>query len=157
MEIKPKAEPIIAKTDKVCYKILYKINPLERDAESLLKCHEDELIYKTNIMMPNIELVSVREKFSNGFKWFVDMGYHSRTKVNSEERVVRLDCNNCWYKCIIPKGAKYYEGMDENNRESYSSDSIMVIELIETESFYEKIRMKKEYSKMQKNDRKSGR
>lgn len=153
MEIKPNQKPIIAKRDKACYKILRPINP----DSTLLKCREDEYTYQVNTMMPHIELKSVREKYPKGFKWFVDKGYHSRTQLNSEERVLRMEVMYCWYKCIIPKGSLYYEGRDDDDRKCYLSDNIMVVERKVTESFWEEVNMRKEHLRRKEEDRKTGR
>ena len=129
--------PSIAQKDIVCYKfyILHKVYPLYEGAV-LLSPYQDSpapTINKvTNTLLGGAEYAEV---FLNGITismYLVNLGFHSFKYFNDLVKEIHFHSASTIkiFKCIIPKGSKYYEGV-YCEYPSYCSESIILKEIID--------------------------
>lgn len=125
--------PEIAQEDIVCYK-LYKL----RDNKLLSPYRE--------VVAPNINEVTntvldracVFSYKGNHVNYSVSRGFHSYKNISNSKEELRFWIHFLAYsnvrifKCIIPKGTKYYEGKF-GDFPSYCSESIILKETIDVE------------------------
>lgn len=125
--------PEIAQEDIVCYK-LYKL----RDNKLLSPYRE--------VVAPNINEVTntvldracVFNYKGNHVNYSVSRGFHSYKNISNSKEELRFWIHFLAYsnvrifKCIIPKGTKYYEGKF-GDFPSYCSESIILKETIDVE------------------------
>ena len=116
--------PEIAQEDIVCYKIYILI---EDELLSPYQGSPAPAINKvTNTLLDRAYLSNYRGAY------MISKGFHSFKYL--DDLIKELDFWQSYdikiFKCIIPKGTKYYEGKF-NNSPSYCSESIKLIELIE--------------------------
>ena len=123
--------PEIAQEDIVCYK-LYKL----RDNKLLSPYRE--------VVAPNINEVTntvldracVFSYKGNHVNYSVSRGFHSYKNISNSKEELRFWIHFLAYsnvrifKCIIPKGTKYYEGKF-GDLPSYCSESIILKEIID--------------------------
>jgi len=121
--VKPKK----AKEDIICYKFLMK--------GDCLKSPWREFIWELNK-----EYTAERSKPRYSKKSITD-GYFHTYKSHMEARVdadyhqcsrfwYGFPLNVCIYKCIIPKGSVYFEGICNGGFEGYASKKLIVVEAI---------------------------
>ena len=129
--------PSIAQKDIVCYKfyILHKVYPPCEDAVLLSPYRNSPApaINKvTNTLLGGAEYA---EAFLNGITismYLVNLGFHSFKCIDDlvkETNFYRFFTIKI-FKCIIPKGSKYYEGV-YCEYPSYCSESIILKEIID--------------------------
>ena len=109
-------KPLIAEKDIICWKVVIIEN------EEILSSYKN-FKYTFNELFEE-ELM----KKSNGD---ISKGFHSfKTKKDAkwESTLWGDDSNEVVVKCIIPKGAKYYEGLFGKDK-AYASNSIKLIKL----------------------------
>ena len=116
--------PEIAQEDIVCYKIYILI---EDELLSPYQGSPAPAINKvTNTLLDRAYLSNYRGAY------MISKGFHSFKYL--DDLIKELDFWQSYdikiFKCITPKGTKYYEGKF-NNSPSYCSESIKLIELIE--------------------------
>ena len=138
-------EPKIAQEDITCYKVLEICNP-EWEVESGSKRKSKKTVLRS-IYYPN-------------FKWSIDKRYRSRLEVIQPRHTVNhysvttafhsyqtLESAKSYYettsvdpcvivRCIIPKGAKYCEGMHSDNKDGYASNRIIMKEIVDFKEIY---------------------
>lgn len=137
-------EPKIAKKDITCYKILEICNP-EWEAESGHKRKSKK--------------TALRSVYYPNFKWSIDKRYRSRlvieprhltnnysvtkafhsyeTLESAKSYYETMSLNSCAIvRCIIPKGAKYYEGMQTGGEYGYASNQMVMKEIVDFKELY---------------------
>lgn len=112
--------PIIAKKDIICYKIYLK--------------KEGYLSSPYFGHIPSVQNFTELESNPTSFdcKYFIYKGFHSFKHLKDAKRDTQfypfLYTNNIIYKCIIPKGSKYYRGLFAGSV-SYCSESLILKEI----------------------------
>ena len=130
--------------DIVCYKFatldkdMELCAPYRRDCYYIRGCFHEEKCFQTEAKPCN----SPVDKF--GYKrmlYYVDVGWHSLTSID--------DCKYYGFKdgrdyvilrCIIPKGARYYEG-EYGGKPAYCSDKI-IIDVEEKKTWFQTLKSK---------------
>lgn len=114
LEIKLNQEILIAEDDIVCYKAVEE--------------NDDDMSYRTYFKNMLVKLGNTYYSEINTMKniIIIEKALHSFTSHGLAEKFLirRGRCNTVIVKCIIPKGAKYYEGRFEINNDSYASDTL---------------------------------
>ena len=129
--------PSIAQKDIVCYKfyILRKVYPPHEDAV-LLSPYQDSpapiINEVTNTLLGGAEYAEVFLNCITISMYLVNLGFHSFKCFNDlvEETHFHSASTIKIFKCIIPKGSKYYEGV-YCEYPSYCSESIILKEIID--------------------------
>lgn len=115
-----KVIPFIAKKDIICYKIYVK---KEGYLSSPYFGHTPSVRNFTELE-PN--------PISSDHKYIINKGFHSFKHLKDAKRDTQfypfLYTNNIIYKCIIPKGSKYYRGFFSGSI-AYCSESIKLLEV----------------------------
>jgi hypothetical protein len=142
--------PKIAKEDITCYKVLEICNP-EWEAESGRKRKSKKIVLKS-IYYPNFKWsIDKRYKsrlvieprymigYYNMFNYYVTKAFHSYQTLESAKSYCQTIFVDSYVivRCIIPKGAKYCEGMnslDEND--GYASNQIIMKEIVDFKELY---------------------
>ena len=141
---KEKRNLILAEEDIICYKILFDWQP---HLNKICYCspYQYKLYTKLNIVYNNKTPIDKRRKKSE-YQIFGGC-YHSFANyddaINEAICLIKtisvrpsrrpLCCENVViFKCIIPKGTKYYEGVFDGNEVSYASKSIYFSEIVAT-------------------------
>ena len=112
-------QPEIAKEDVVCYKII-KLNPNNRKYESYFY---SEMKWKLN-QLYSTTLDKSGKYVLEGFHSYA----HYQDALEILEKEMPLGC--ILVKCVIPKGAYYYKGKHNDDKEGYTSNKITMTEFI---------------------------
>ena len=121
LTIKKGQEPQIASEDIPCYKVIlmydnYYITPYREMRIEIGCTYESELYTSGALILKHSQYYAQ-----------IDIGLHSFKNLKGATDDLSFLPSNDYtveiVKCIIPKGATYYEGTF-NNRESYASDKI---------------------------------
>lgn len=107
----------IAREDIICYKIYKRLGDEEFSPYLHVPRPEIGVICKTNLGNP----CEIAEYYT------IEEGFHSFMSKEDAKRCASLEnfVEPVIYKCIIPKGSKYYEGFF-GLRPSYCSDTIVI-------------------------------
>ena len=132
--------PEIAQEDIVCYKF-YVLHKVKDDINSPYDKDKYLSPYR-GVPAPNINEVANTEldkaylcdSNTSNLKYFVMKGFHSYKYLDDliKELSFWLSYDTMIFKCIIPKGTKYYEGTFDGSS-SYCSESIILKEAIDVE------------------------
>lgn len=142
-------EPKIAEKDITCYKVLEICNP-EWNLESSRKRKSEKPV--------------LMSYFHSDFKWNMDKRYRSKLVIIQRHIVTCFDSKNYLVsnafhsyqtldtaksfcksslilpgvivRCIIPKGAKYCEGMHSDGSDGYASNQIIMKEIVGFKELY---------------------
>ena len=116
--------PEIAQEDIVCYKF-YELYDNGKLFSPYQGSHAPAINKVTNTLLDRAYLSNYRAAY------MVSRGFHSFKYINDliKELDFWLYSDIKIFKCIIPKGTKYYEGKF-NNSPSYCSESIILKEII---------------------------
>lgn len=143
-------EPKIAEKDITCYKVL-KIWDSEQDVESGRKRKSKKTVLKSMFYSEftwNIGkhyrsrlVIEPRQatKCCDNFNSHVDKAFHSYQTLESAKLASRNIFLNSYVivRCIIPKGAKYCEGMNcGDSQDGYASNQIIMKEILGFEELY---------------------
>ena len=125
--------PKVAQEDIVCYKF-YKLYDNGELFSPYQGSHAPAINEITNTLLGGAEYA---EMFLNGITismYFVNLGFHSFKCFDDlvKETNFYLFSTIKIFKCIIPKGSKYYEGV-YCEYPSYCSESIILKEIINIE------------------------
>lgn len=113
--------PIIAKKDIICYKIYNKTE-------------------EGYLSSPYLGYIASMQNFtklestpiSNGCAYLINNGFHSFKHLKDAKHEIKwypfIYKNNIIYKCIIPKGSKYYRGIFAGSI-AYCSESLILKEV----------------------------
>lgn len=148
-----KKKPKIAEEDITCYKVL-EIRNSEWGVESGHKCKSKKTVlmsyfhsgFKWNIdKRYRSKLVIMQRQVVTCFdscKYLVSNAFHSYQTLET----AKLFCRNISYqsdmepcaivRCIIPKGAKYCEGMHSDGSDGYASNQIIMKEIVGSKELY---------------------
>ena len=146
-------KPKIAEEDIICYKVLEIRNP-EWGVESGHNCKSKKTVlmsyfhsgFKWNIdKRYRSKLVIIQRQVVTCFdscKYLVSNAFHSYQTLET----AKLFCRNMSYqsdiepcaivRCIIPKGAKYCEGMHSDGSDGYASNQIIMKEIVGFKELY---------------------
>ena len=146
-------KPKIAEEDIICYKVLEIRNP-EWGVESGHNCKSKKTVlmsyfhsgFKWNIdKRYRSKLVIIQRQVVTCFdscKYLVSNAFHSYQTLET----AKLFCRNISYqsdiepcaivRCIIPKGAKYCEGMHSDGSDGYASNQIIMKEIVGFKELY---------------------
>ena len=143
-------EPKIAEKDITCYKVLEICNP-EWEVESSHKRKSKKTVLKS-IYYPNFKW-SIDKRYRSklviiqrhvvacfdSYKYLVSNAFHSYQTLESAKSYCQTIFVDSYVivRCIIPKGAKYCEGMnslDEND--GYASNQIIMKEIVDFKELY---------------------
>lgn len=117
-------EPHVAKRDIVCYKYLYDYDGKIK-APYFSYIYDLRVVHKTHMSFFDYEKAELA---------YVESGFHSfSNRFSCIERLLKCTCRWLYkpYKCVIPKGATYYKGL--NNE--LASDKIIVLSKIKINWF----------------------
>ena len=133
--------PEIAQEDIVCYKF-YVVHKVKDDINSSSHDKDEYLSPYWDMRAPNINEVANTEldkaylcdSNTSNLNYFVRKGFHSYKYLDDliEELYFWQPCDAKIFKCIIPKGTKYYEGEFDDST-SYCSESIILKEIVDVE------------------------
>ena len=116
-----KVIPIIAKKDIICYKIYVK------KGGHLSSPYLDHIPSIQNFTELEPHPISDDDK-----RYIINKGFHSFKHLKDAKIEIQLYPflydNNVIYKCIIPKGSKYYRGFFDRSI-SYCSESLILKEI----------------------------
>ena len=119
-----------AAEDIVCYKFYVIKDNKILSPYMLIKAPEIGIVATTELDNP------VKSIIWNGIK-VVHKGFHSYKNLDNVREVIRslsnsIDADITYeiFKCVIPKGTRYYEGI-HNTCKSYCSESIVLKESVE--------------------------
>lgn len=120
----------IAKEDLVCYKILIKYPNNKYVSPYLNKTYSSKKEY---VIRDRVR----RKKEFSGIDGIYGGVMHSFMFFEDAQRVAIYmhEYENrpiCIFSCIIPKGTKYYKGLDAIDQDCYASKHLFINELIET-------------------------
>lgn len=146
-------KPKIAEEDIICYKVLEIRNP-EWGIESGHNCKSKKTVlmsyfhsgFKWNIdKRYRSKLVIIQRQVVTCFdscNYLVSNAFHSYQTLET----AKLFCRNISYqsdmepcaivRCIIPKGAKYCEGMHSDGSDGYASNQIIMKEIVDFKELY---------------------
>ena len=149
----PQKKPKIAEEDIICYKVLEIRNP-EWGIESGHNCKSKKTVlmsyfhsgFKWNIdKRYRSKLVIIQRQVVTCFdscNYLVSNAFHSYQTLET----AKLFCRNISYqsdmepcaivRCIIPKGAKYCEGMHSDGSDGYASNQIIMKEIVDFKELY---------------------
>lgn len=146
-------EPKIAQEDIICYKVLEICNP-EWNLESSHKRKSKKTVlmsyfhsdFKWNIDKNYrsklvIEPRPIAESYED-FKYYVSKAFHSYKTLESTKFFCYIishqsDMDPCVIvRCVIPKGAKYCEGMHSDGKEGYASNQMIMKEVVDFLEIY---------------------
>lgn len=137
--------PIITKEPITCYKVLWRlgVNQLRSYFHSEFEWEMDKVHATT---------LHKGKKLENGLTT-VYQGFHSYKDLQSTMRFLSTtQLTSVAVECIIPKGAKYYDGEDGDHREGYASDKLIPIKVMNLDdlidNFYGDYPYKKGYLMM---------
>lgn len=123
-----KAEILTAKEDIPCFKFLYKGYNEELE-QTLYSVHGEYVQNKLVRLRKQLKRFPLNG--TRGRLFYTNEGFHSYDERAIKDTRARLFHGEHYllYKCIIPKGAKYYEGYHNTRRKTgYVSTSLKVIE-----------------------------
>lgn len=123
-------EPSIAKEDIICYKVYIDnrtsiISPYQKDPIPEIITAEVPIFYKS---YPIQILKRCQQDLPPLYA--VDYGFHSFFLRKDAENFASCFKHSKLYKCVIPKGSKYYYGSFSYNAGSYCSNQIKILELL---------------------------
>lgn len=145
--------PKIAEKDIICYKVLEICNS-EWNLESSRKRKSKKTVlmsyfhsdfkwnidkhYRSKLVIIQRHVVTCFDSYNN----LVSNAFHSYQTLES----AKLFCRNISYqsdmdpcaivRCIIPKGAKYCEGMHSDGSDGYASNQIIMKEIVDFKEIY---------------------
>ena len=136
MFISKRNEPKFAKQDIICYKFLIK------KKEGFFTPYRYNIV-KIGKLLEDSKSVTMDEgEFFRGNKYQLKGGvFHSYKHIESavediewfKEESYYKSCQFHIFKCIIPKGTCYYEGIDSAGDECYASRKIIIKEEIKND------------------------
>jgi hypothetical protein len=107
----------IAEKDITCYKVV------NMNEDGLyIPVFYPNITYTPEALNPHVGIVPTPSIYFHALN--VERGYHSYTNIRWAEKFTTT--TEKIVKCTIPKGTKYYEGVDGNGFESYASENIIV-------------------------------
>ena len=141
-------EPKIADKDITCYKVLEIWNP-EWDIESGRKRKSKKTVlrsyyhpdFKWNVDKRYRSKLEIEPNILNSydiFRYLVTEGFHSYQTLDSAKEFCKSTAMEpcVIVRCIIPKGAKYCEGMHSDKQDGYSSNQIIMKEIVDFKELY---------------------
>jgi hypothetical protein len=145
-------EAAIAECDIICYKLFFIIDRLDKPDRTVKKVGDitavfrDDYIYhfdkdtKKAVEPDFAEHVEYSSPFSDEIEYDINDGFHSyKTKEEAEDMAKMFVHDQTMkdgkrrlvlYRCVIPVGSHYYEGMSSWTKSGYCSDTIMLNELL---------------------------
>ena len=116
---------LIAKRNIICYKNLRHIR-WENNSLSIYSEYTHLFFYGFNYKLNKIYK---EKKFDKEHYYLTsrNYGFHSYTNYEKAKKVIYKGDNLYTYKCIIPKGSKYYVSPEDNER---LSNQIIIKEII---------------------------
>lgn len=142
-------KPKIAKRNIVCYKILNRtrrfnwttdrvekayttpyqhtpINLVNDDIIEGIRCFEpDSSTSDISPISPNLDFLH-----TEGWKWVMHGGCIHSYRYKKDANFMWSDAGQVIFKCIIPKGTEYYEGIDGIHQKNYASKKIRFVKQI---------------------------
>lgn len=133
--------PEIAQEDIVCYKF-YILHIAKDDINSSSHDKDGYLSPYWGMRAPNmnevvntvLDRVYLHKCGGNNSTYMINRGFHSFKYIDdlTKELYFWQPCDAKIFKCIIPKGTKYYEG-EFDDSPSYCSESIILKEIVDVE------------------------
>lgn len=114
-------KPIVAVDDIVCYKMCQKLKNNVFAAPYIRN-----YVYKIGQLHTETNFQTVAEPNSIGKLYRASVGFHSFVNKYDAMRFTRDDHDRSIFKCIIPKGSRYFIGKYYNDGDSYCSDNIII-------------------------------
>lgn len=125
--IEENQQPEIAIEDITCYKVI-----LENFDRYCINTNKLYTYYqKAKIIIGG----TYKSKFTINSLGEIERGLHSFTTLEIAEKFISvrlLICKSHIVKCIIPKGSKYYLGRFYVDNDSYASNRLKYVEIVET-------------------------
>lgn len=118
-------KPMIAVNDIVCYKICLKL----KEENIFVAPYVQKYIYRIGELHTEPDFQCEAESvWTYGPTAYnkVDKGFHSFVNKYDAMRFIFEFSDRIIFKCIIPKGSRYYHGEYNSNGDSYCSDSIII-------------------------------
>lgn len=107
------------------------LKPSKEDTKTLITPYMNKRLYKNRLLKTKIG--RIMPSILKSKKGFIEQGFHSYSKLSTamdKSRLLSIDCEVI-YCCIIPKGAEYYIGEDNE----IVSNQLIIINQILTNKY----------------------
>lgn len=147
------SKAIVAEHDIVCYKLFFIIDELNKPDRTVKKTGDITAVFRDDYIysfdkgtqkavepdfVKNIEYCT---PFSYEIEYEINDGFHSYKTMKEAEDTAKLFVHEqtkmkdgkrhlALYRCVIPEGSLYYEGMSSWTKQGYCSETIMLDKLM---------------------------